>query len=158
MALPTPRRTSSAPPHQGEDVTGQSTTRFRKGASGNPAGRPRGSRNRLGEAFLAALQADFLRHGTATIAALRDKAPATYVNTVAGLLPKEVKLGEERQLSDEEVLERIRQLDAIIAPLLRAQGRRAARRHQGGDDQPGRRRGSALPQGGGAMSIRGNRR
>lgn len=115
-----PASPSHPPPEGGTDP---STTRFRKGQSGNPAGRPRGSRNRLGEAFLAALQADFLKHGAKTIAALRDKAPATYVNTVAGLLPKEARLGEERQLSDEELLDRIRQLDAIIGPLLRPEGK-----------------------------------
>ena len=57
-------------------------------AQGNP-GRPKGSRNKLGEVFVKALLDDFSKHGIATIETVRINDPSTYVNTIAKILPKE---------------------------------------------------------------------
>lgn len=84
---------------------------------GNP-GRPKGSRNKLGEAFIEALHADFAEHGAATIARVRDNDPTAYVKVCAGILPKELKITDERELTDDELVARIKQLDAIIRPFL----------------------------------------
>src|ERR1700753_1687473 len=61
---------------------------WKPGQSGNPAGRPKGSRNKLGEAFLTELHADFCEHGKEAIARVRDEAPALYVTAVASLFGK----------------------------------------------------------------------
>ena len=49
-------------------------SRFVLGNSGGPR-RPKGSRNRLGEEFLADLYADGAEHGAAVIAAVRERSP-----------------------------------------------------------------------------------
>src|SRR5215210_5488649 len=76
---------------------------WKAGQSGNPAGRPKGSRNKLGEDFIAALYADFQEHGPATIERAREQDPAAYLRIIAGLLPKEVKIEDLRDLTDEQL-------------------------------------------------------
>jgi hypothetical protein len=65
---------------------------FQPGQSGNPTGRPKGARNRLGTAFLEALEADFNQFGPQAIAQVREKKPEVYMRVVADLLPKEASL------------------------------------------------------------------
>lgn len=65
--------------------------RFLPGNTGG-AGRPKGARNKLGEAFLKALSTDFDEHGIDAIKTVREEDPSTYVKVVASLLPKEMKL------------------------------------------------------------------
>lgn len=86
---------------------------------GNP-GRPKGSRNKLGEAFISALHDDFLEHGPDTIARVRAEDPTAYVKVCASLLPKEVKVtsGVE-ELTDEQLDARIRALASALSLELR---------------------------------------
>jgi hypothetical protein len=62
---------------------------FQPGQSGNPAGRPRSSRSRHSENFLAAFANDFELHGAAVIEKVRTESPAIYLKIAADLLPKE---------------------------------------------------------------------
>ena len=64
-------------------------------ASGAVKGRPKGSRNRLGVAFVEAMLGDFEEHGRTVIASLRDDKPEQYLRIVASILPKEIELGED---------------------------------------------------------------
>lgn len=68
---------------------------FRPGQSGNPAGRPKGARNRLGTQFLEALEIDFNKFGAQAIALVREKKPEVYMRVVADLLPKEANINVE---------------------------------------------------------------
>jgi hypothetical protein len=86
---------------------------------GNP-GRPKGSRNKLGEDFIQALAADFEKHGAETIERVRVQSPAAYLKVVASLLPKDVNLNVNNldSLTDEQLLARLRRLTQEAAPLL----------------------------------------
>ena len=65
---------------------------WKKGESGNPNGRPKGSRNKLSEAFLRVLADDFVEHGQDVIETLRKDEPDKYVATVGRLMPKLMEL------------------------------------------------------------------
>jgi hypothetical protein len=88
---------------------------------GNP-GRPKGSRNKLGEDFIAALHEDFQEHGVDAIQAVRKDKPDAYLKVLAMILPKELKISNESDLSDEQLVDRIRQLDSVIRPFLGVEG------------------------------------
>jgi hypothetical protein len=67
-------------------------TRFKPGVSGNPAGRPKGSRNKLAEFVLEAMANDFKRHGKAVIEKVRAERPADYLKVAAALLPRQQEI------------------------------------------------------------------
>jgi hypothetical protein len=71
---------------------------WKKGESGNPAGRKPGSRNRLSEAFLNSLEADFEQHGPQVIAKVRVESPAVYLKVVANLMPAQLEARLQAQV------------------------------------------------------------
>ena len=102
--------------------------RFKPGEGG----RKKGSRNKLGEDFIAALAEDFAKHGAAVIERVRLEQPAVYIKVVAGLMPKDLNLNVNNldSLTDEQVLARLRALTEQVAPLMgKLDG------HDGEDDQ-----------------------
>lgn len=92
--------------------------RFLTGNNGGP-GRPKGSRNKLGEAFLEDMLADWQDNGKAAIVAVREEKPDQYLKVVASVLPKElnIKVSELDELTDDQLA---RQLRAIAAQLAAA--------------------------------------
>ena len=84
-------------------------TRFKPGQSGNPAGRPKGSRNRVGEKLLETLATDFDAHGKEVIEKVRADRPAEYLKIVASLVPKQMEIEDLRSnrkaedLSDDDL-------------------------------------------------------
>lgn len=97
---------------------------FKPGQSGNPKGRPLGARSKLGEAFLEAMQQDFDAHGVAAIIEVRETKPDQYLKVIASILPKDLNINVNQMdnLTDDQLIERIRALDATIRPFLDAQG------------------------------------
>lgn len=98
---------------------------FAPGQSGNPGGKPVGSRNRLQGAFFAQLAADFDKDGKVAIRRCRDETPGIYLRVVASLMPKELEIRNAiDDLTDD-------QLDAAILAvrsILAAQGTGATSR------------------------------
>lgn len=66
-------------------------TEFQAGHAGGP-GRPKGSRNKLSEAFLQILADDFEENGKSVIVELRQNQPAQYCNVIGRLMPKLMEL------------------------------------------------------------------
>lgn len=91
--------------------------------AGNP-GRPKGSRNKLGEQFIEDLYADWQEHGVVTLARVREEKPDQYLKVVASILPKDlnVNINQMDDLTDDQLIQRIRSLDSAIRPFLDAQG------------------------------------
>jgi Family of unknown function (DUF5681) len=61
---------------------------WRPGQSGNPKGRPIGSRNKLNEKFILALHDDFEKYGPAVIEKVRETRPEIYLKVIASILPR----------------------------------------------------------------------
>ena len=74
--------------------------RWQPGESGIPAGRLRGSRNKLGEEVICALLRDFREHGQKAIAKVRRTQPAAYLKILALLVPREHKVEHSNAIKD----------------------------------------------------------
>jgi hypothetical protein len=89
---------------QGANGDGNSNPRTRglrppwkKGDVPNPAGRPRGSRHKLSEAFILALQSKFEERGIEAIDRVIDETPGEFLRVVASIVPKQFGLEEGTQ-------------------------------------------------------------
>ena len=83
---------------------------WKPGQSGNPKGRPQGSRNKLSEEFLADVHASWQVWGRPALMTAAITDPVSYVRMVASLMPRELE-------ATAPVTERMSdaQLEAIIA-------------------------------------------
>lgn len=99
--------------------------RFLMGHNGGP-GRPKGSRNKLSEAFFDDMLAVWEEKGRDAIHRVADQDPVAFLRIIVSVLPKEIEVTRGNPLeewSDEELTA----LDAILASI----------RSQAADDEGG---------------------
>jgi len=95
-----------------------STNFWQPGQSGNPAGRPRGSRNKLSEAVISALYRDFSKHGEKAIAKVRRDQPGVYLKVIALLIPREHEVehrGGVKGMTEEQIIDAIEAIEGFLA-------------------------------------------
>lgn len=107
----------------GQPVKDPETGRFLPDNNGGP-GRPKGSRNKLGEAFIQDVYAKWQESGSDAITKMIEQDPGAFVRVVAGILPKELVVKDElSEVSDEE-----------LAALVAAARQALSSRDEGGGD------------------------
>jgi Family of unknown function (DUF5681) len=94
--------------HASASTVPKQLTPWKPGQSGNPAGRPVGSRQRFSESVIQDIAADWAIGGAETIARVRQTDPATYFRVVASILPKDVLVNVQQ--STDNILPEDRQL------------------------------------------------
>ena len=76
---------------------GKETTQFKPGQSGNPKGRPAGSRNKLSETFITDLQSLWDEQGFAILQRVADDHPEKLLAAMVQLLPKDFQVSVDQQ-------------------------------------------------------------
>lgn len=93
---------------------------WKPGQSGNPKGRPRGSRAKLAEDFVGDCYQSWQQHGAAVLERMVQEQPAVYLKVIAGILPKDVNINVQSldDLSDDQLMRKLQVLTEMAKPLL----------------------------------------
>ena len=103
--------------------------RFAPGHPGGP-GRPKGSKHKLSEAFIAALARDFEEHGTDAIRRVCQDDPSTYLRVIASLVPKDMQVSSKPSVLDELTDNELAQFLTAIRQAIAEQDAAQARHDQ----------------------------
>lgn len=78
---------------------------FKPGQSGNPAGRPKGSRHKLAEAFIADMYEAWQKSGAGVLKDVIKDEPAAFLRSMVSLMPKEMDVNVNRYdtMTDEQI-------------------------------------------------------
>ena len=90
---------------------------WKPGQSGNPSGRPKGSRQKLQTDFLKVLADDFSEHGKEAVVRMREERPHEYVKAVASLMPRQLEIERPLQdLTDDDLIAAVAALQSFLTP------------------------------------------
>jgi uncharacterized protein DUF5681 len=102
---------------------------FRPGQSGNPNGRPKGSRSKLTTQFFDDFYKEWQEHGAQALKDMAEKSPRDFVRAAAMLMPKEFEIKTPLDdMTDAELTDLIAAVQSLIiagAALTPAGGKRA---------------------------------
>jgi hypothetical protein len=106
-------------------------TRFKPGQSGNPAGRKKGARARLAEAFIQDMYEAWQTRGAEVIQRVIEDRPHVFIKAVAGLQVKEVNVTTTavQELSDDDISAALAALRSVGALAHAGSGSETAPRH-----------------------------
>ena len=76
---------------------GKQSTKFHPGQSGNPAGRPVGSRNKLSETFVTDLQTLWEELGSDILQRVADEHPEKLLAAMVQVLPRDFQVSVDQQ-------------------------------------------------------------
>jgi Family of unknown function (DUF5681) len=89
---------------------------WQPGRSGNPAGHPKGARNKLTTEFFEDFYATWQKHGAKALEKVAEKHPRDFVRVAAMLMPKEFEFKTPLDdLSDVELAGLINAVQSLIA-------------------------------------------
>lgn len=91
---------------------------FNKGVSGNPKGRPKGSKNKLSEFFLRDMVAAWESNGVSVINDVIREKPDVFLRVVASLVPKEMNLNvtnDVEAMTDDEIRTELAEIADALA-------------------------------------------
>jgi hypothetical protein len=97
--------------------------RFQKGIVANPAGRPRGTRNRLSNKLLEDMCENWQKNGKAALEIMFKEKPSEYVRAMLSVLPREFVFEEALADFGDEDIDHL--LEAIRLRVLERKGEKA---------------------------------